>query len=89
MSDETPLKEVVVVHPIESRHHDRLLLTVDDAARRLGVSRRSLYRMLERGDIGSVRIGRCRRIVTAHLDALAADRDQRRERGGVAFRGVR
>ena len=44
---------------------------------------------LERGALGSVRIGRCRRIITAHLDAFAAEREQQRARRGLALRGVR
>lgn len=53
-------------------HHadvDELLLKPEDAARKLRVSRTTLYALLRDGDLRSVRIGRCRRIPTAELIA--------------------
>ena len=41
---------------------DRLLLTVSDAARRLGISRSLFYELLAAGEIESIRVGRLRRI---------------------------
>lgn len=46
---------------------DRILLTVPDAARRLGISRSMLYELLAAGEIESVHVGRLRRVPT---DAL-------------------
>lgn len=45
----------------------RLLLTVEEAADRLGIGRSHMYRYLERGELRSVRLGRCRRVVLSDL----------------------
>ncbi len=47
----------------------KLLLSVEEAADLLGVSRTTVYDLLRTRTLGSVRIGRCRRI---SLDALRA-----------------
>lgn len=47
-----------------------LLLTVDEAARRLSIGRSHLYEHLLRGNLRSVRIGRSRRIPSSDLDAF-------------------
>ena len=47
----------------------KLLLSVEEAAELLGVSRSTLYDLLRTRAIDSVRIGRCRRIA---VDALRA-----------------
>lgn len=54
---------------------DLMLLTVPDAARRLGISRSLLYELLANGVVESIRIGRLRRVPAA---ALAAFVDERR-----------
>ena len=41
---------------------DRLLLSVDEAAEQLAVSRAFMWTLLSRGDIESVHVGRLRRI---------------------------
>lgn len=46
-----------------------LLLTVEEAARRLSIGRTTMYTLLKDGQVNSVRIGRLRRIST---EALAA-----------------
>lgn len=48
------------------------LITVQDAADRLSVSRWSVYRLIWDGRVTSVQIGRCRRIVRQSLDAYIA-----------------
>lgn len=52
----------------------RLLLTVEEAADRLGIGRTLMYALVKEGDVESVRIGRLRRIPTdalpAYLDRL-------------------
>lgn len=45
----------------------RELLKVEDAARRLSVSRSVLYRLMDSGDIRWVKVGRSRRVVKASL----------------------
>lgn len=47
-----------------------LLVTVDEAARRLSIGRSHLYEYLLRGDLRSIRIGRSRRIASRDLDAF-------------------
>jgi excisionase family DNA binding protein len=44
-----------------------LLLTIDQAAQALAISRSSIYELVLRGDIESIKIGRCRRITPAAL----------------------
>ncbi len=48
-------------------HAERIVLTVEEAAERLGVGRTLLYALVRSGDIESIAIGRLRRIP---LDAL-------------------
>ncbi len=56
-----------------------LLLTPIEAARRLSLAQSTLYQLLTRGEIESVKIGRCRRIP---MDALTDYIDRlRREQG--------
>lgn len=50
------------------RADNRLLLTVDEAAERLGVGRSLMYELISSGEVASVRVGRLRRITP---DALA------------------
>jgi len=50
-------------------HNEPLLLTVEQAADRLGIGRSLFYELITHGDIESITIGRLRRIPT---DALAA-----------------
>jgi excisionase family DNA binding protein len=47
--------------------HARLLLTVEDAADALAVSRAHLYTLLNTGEIPSVKIGRARRVPADQL----------------------
>lgn len=62
----------------------RLLLTIEEAADRLGIGRTLMYALVKDGDVESVRIGRLRRIpadaLPAYLDRLrAAVPEPRRE----------
>lgn len=50
---------------------DEILLTVDEAARRLGIGRSFLYSLLRSGEVDSVKIGRSRRIPVKALQAFA------------------
>jgi excisionase family DNA binding protein len=49
-------------------HSDRLLLTVDEAASRLGMKRTFLYELVTRGELESLKLGKARRIPVAALD---------------------
>jgi excisionase family DNA binding protein len=54
------------------RADDRLLLTVEEAAKRLGVGRSLLYELIAHGQIETVRVGRLRRVPPDALDAFVA-----------------
>jgi excisionase family DNA binding protein len=51
---------------------DMILLTVEEAARRLSLGRTTFYGLLKEGQIASVRIGRLRRIPAEELTAYTA-----------------
>lgn len=48
---------------------DRVLLTVEEAAKRLGIGKTKAYELVKSGAIESVQIGRLRRV---HVDAVNA-----------------
>ena len=52
---------------------NELLLRVDAAAARLAVSRTTLYRMVQRGELPTVRIGSAVRVPVSALDRWLAD----------------
>jgi len=47
-----------------------LLVTVDEAARRLSIGRSHIYEQIQRGTLRSIRIGRSRRILNRDLEAF-------------------
>lgn len=46
---------------------DLLMVDVVEAGRRLRLGRSTLYELLRRGDLPSVKVGNCRRILVADL----------------------
>ena len=50
----------------------RLLLTIPEAAQRLGVGRTTVYELTARGELEVVHIGRAARIPATALDAFVA-----------------
>jgi len=50
----------------------RLVLTIEEAAERLGIGRTLMYALVAAGEVESVRIGRLRRIPTDALDAYVS-----------------
>ncbi|WP_309116734.1 helix-turn-helix domain-containing protein [Saccharothrix sp.] len=50
---------------------ERTLLTVEEAANRLGISRTRAYALISRGDLESIRIGRLRRVPTSAIAEFA------------------
>ncbi len=59
------------------RTDDRLLLTVEEAADRLGIGRSLMYELIGQGQISSIRVGRLRRVPVESLtDYVAAMRRQ-------------
>lgn len=55
---------------MEAKRKDRLAYTVEAAADLLSLSRAHVYRLLDLGELGSVRIGRSRRVTAGQLDAF-------------------
>jgi excisionase family DNA binding protein len=51
-----------------------LLLRIDAAAQRLAISRATLYRMIQRGELGTVRIGTAVRVPVSALERWLASR---------------
>ena len=50
----------------------RVLLTVDEAAHRLGIGRSHAYIFVMKGELESVKIGKSRRIPATAIDAFIA-----------------
>jgi len=46
----------------------RLLLTVEEAAERIGICRSSMFKLIQQGDVRSVKVGRLRRVTPAALE---------------------
>lgn len=58
-----------------NERHGKLAYTVQEAAGLLSLSRAHLYRVIDLGEIGTVRIGRCRRITAGQLDEFLRRRE--------------
>ena len=54
--------------PTDEPDPKQLLITVDEAARRLSIGRSHVYAQMQRGRLRSVQIGRSRRILKRDLD---------------------
>ena len=46
----------------------RLLLTVEEAAERIGICRSSMFELIQQGDVRTVKVGRLRRVIPAALE---------------------
>lgn len=57
---------------------ERILLTVEEAAERLGIGRTFAWRLVRTGDLKSVQIGRLRRV---HVDAVREYTDRLNTKG--------
>jgi excisionase family DNA binding protein len=51
---------------------DQLLVTPEEAARRLSVGRTTIYELMSSGELQSVNIGRCRRVPVSSLSAFVS-----------------
>ncbi|GAB3914616.1 helix-turn-helix domain-containing protein [Kibdelosporangium lantanae] len=60
-----PANEAPTARPMP----DQVLLTVEEAARRIGIGKTKAYALVKAGDLESVLIGRLRRV---HVDAIRA-----------------
>lgn len=52
----------------EPRSESPVLVTVEEAARRLSIGRTATYMLVLSGELESVKIGRTRRVVAASID---------------------
>jgi excisionase family DNA binding protein len=78
--DEPPVREkadvrLQSVKPVRASHEGpirtrTLLLTVREAADRLGCGRTFVYELISSGELETVKLGRLRRVPVAALDAL-------------------
>ena len=59
------------------RTDNRLLLSVEEAAERLGIGRSLMYELISSGQVASIRVGRLRRIAPEALSAYVADAHDR------------
>lgn len=66
----------------EQRKHAKLAYTVEEAAGLLSLSRAHVYRLMDLAEIGSVTIGRSRRITARQLEEFL-----RRLESGGSWRG--
>jgi excisionase family DNA binding protein len=62
-------KEAEAPRPAPRTMPPRVLLTVAEAAKQLGIGRTTAYALVASGDLESVQIGRLRRV---HVDAISA-----------------
>jgi excisionase family DNA binding protein len=46
----------------------RLLLTVEEAAERIGICRSNMFKLIRRGEVQSIKVGRLRRVTPAALE---------------------
>ena len=60
-SQSRPVEPPDAVINLRDRPADRLLLTVEQAADRLSVSRSLMYELIRQGRVASIRVGRLRR----------------------------
>jgi excisionase family DNA binding protein len=51
---------------------DQLLVTPEEAARRLSVGRTTIYELMSSGELQSVNIGRCRRVPVSSLSLFVS-----------------
>lgn len=66
-----PVTDAVATDPTETP----LLLTAEQAARALNVSRSRIYEWIQSGELPSVTLGRSRRVSRRALEAFVAERE--------------
>jgi excisionase family DNA binding protein len=70
---ESSMHEISTIRESQATSNQALLLTVEEAARLLGVGRTMMFDLIGRGDIKSVRLGRRRLIARRSLEAFVDD----------------
>ncbi|MFQ6147062.1 helix-turn-helix domain-containing protein [Streptomyces seoulensis] len=73
---EQRLRTLVLEHTGPTPDATLAALTVEEAARRLGVGRTTMYALIASGEVGSVLIGRLRRVPAEALADYLASRCQ-------------
>ncbi|BBC95034.1 DNA-binding protein [Streptomyces rochei] len=73
---EQRLRTLVLEHTAPTPDATLAALTVEEAARRLGVGRTTMYALIASGEVQSVRIGRLRRVPADALTVYLADCSQ-------------
>ncbi|MFD8730754.1 helix-turn-helix domain-containing protein [Streptomyces sp. NPDC059611] len=73
---EQRLRTLVLEHTTPTPDATLAALTVEEADRRLGVGRTTMYALIASGEVQSVRIGRLRRVPANALAAYLASRSQ-------------
>ena len=63
--EEAPVSESLITD-------DQLLVTPEEAARRLSVGRTTIYELMSSGELQSVNIGRCRRVPVSSLSSFVS-----------------
>ena len=71
------------------KHDNADILTPNQVAERLGMSRSHLYKLLDRGELMSHRVGQDRRILLADLIAFETQRDHYRRELAERFANQR
>ncbi|HEY8722142.1 helix-turn-helix domain-containing protein [Pengzhenrongella sp.] len=69
--ESTPEPEVINL----TMQSDQLLLTVPEAAHRLGIGRSFMYQLIAAGEIETIRIGRLRKIAPRAVEAFVERRN--------------
>ncbi len=59
-----------------SGHARKLAFTVEEVGVLISVSRAQLYRLIDIGDLKTIKIGRSRRVTLAQLEAFLTRREQ-------------
>lgn len=72
LAERLAAKEAETTRPAARPMPARVLLTVEEAAERLGIGRTMTYRLVRTGQLESVQIGRLRRIPESAIAAYAA-----------------
>ena len=65
--------------PEQTESPPRLLLTVEEAAERIGICRSNMFKLIRQGDVESVTIGRLRRVTPTALEDFVRRLSQRQE----------
>jgi excisionase family DNA binding protein len=67
-SVEVPDAALVMADATSQVEKPRLLLTVEEAAERIGICRSNMFKLIRRGEVESVKVGRLRRVTPGALE---------------------